>query len=138
MKEAESSLGYLSGKRIVVTGGAGFLGSAVCEQLREHNPERIFVPRSADYDLRNREAICQLLTDHRPEIVIHLAALIGGIGANEEEPGRYFYDNAVMGVELIEHCRKFGVEKMVLGGSVCESSVRRLASSIRTVGIRSQ
>ncbi|MEQ8791631.1 MAG: GDP-L-fucose synthase [Pirellulaceae bacterium] len=109
----------LAGKRIVVTGGAGFLGREVCKALQAYHPESVFAPRSAAYDLRDRGAIHRLLDDARPHIVVHLAAVVGGIGANRLNPGRYFYENAIMGVELIEQARRFGVEKMVTAGSIC-------------------
>ncbi len=102
-----------------MTGGGGFLGSHVVDQLRPLNPPTIFVPRSAEYDLRERQAIRRMLADSHADVVIHLAASVGGIGANRENPGRFFYDNAVMGVEMIEQARAFGVEKLVLIGTVC-------------------
>ena len=91
-----------SESRVVVTGGAGFLGSFVVEKLGARGCRDIFVPRSAEYDLRDREAIRRLYRETRPDMVIHLAAVVGGIGANQDNPGRFFYDNAVMGIELIE------------------------------------
>ncbi|MEK6234487.1 MAG: GDP-L-fucose synthase [Planctomycetales bacterium] len=110
---------FIEHKRVVVTGGAGFLGRAVCQELERWSPAEIIVPRSAQYDLRRGEAIGRLLADARPDLVIHLAAVVGGIGANRRNPGRYFYDNASMGVELMEQCRQFGVEKYVQVGTVC-------------------
>jgi GDP-L-fucose synthase len=115
----QHTMGAIAGKRIVVTGGAGFLGREVCRALAAHRPASIFVPRSAVYDLRDRAAIRRLLDDARPNIVVHLAAVVGGIGANRHNPGRYFYENAVMGIELIEQARQAGVEKVVLTGSIC-------------------
>ncbi len=106
-------------KQIVVTGGAGFLGTQVCRELQEHGPADIVVPRSAHYDLRDREAILQLLNDARPDVIIHLAAVVGGIGANRVNGGRYFYENAIMGIQLIEEARQFGVEKFVAIGTIC-------------------
>ncbi len=106
-------------KRVVVTGGAGFLGSAVVDRLRSTGCQNIFVPRSKEYDLRNLEMVKRLYTDARPEIVIHLAAVVGGIGANRASPGRFFYDNAIMGIQLMEYARQFGVDKFVAIGTVC-------------------
>lgn len=109
----------LSEKRIVITGGAGFLGSFVVEKLRERGCRKIFVPRSSEYDLRDRDAIARLLTDVKPEVVLHLAAVVGGIGANRDNPGRFFYENAIMGIELMEYARRYGVEKFVATGTIC-------------------
>src|SRR6266545_459088 len=106
-------------KRVVVTGGAGFLGSYVVEKLRGRGCPNIFVPRSKKYDLRDRDAIIRLCEDANPQIVIHLAAVVGGIGANRANPGRFFYDNAIMGIQLMEYARQFGVEKFVEVGTVC-------------------
>lgn len=106
-------------KSVLVTGGSGFLGSAVVAELRCRGAERIFVPRSAEYDLREAEDIRRSLDDARPDLVIHLAAVVGGIGANRENPGRFFYDNAVMGIQLMEEARRAGVQKFVTAGTVC-------------------
>ncbi len=106
-------------KRVVVTGGAGFLGSFLIEKLKARGCEQITVPRSKEYDLRDRDAIIRLYKDADPHIVIHLAAVVGGIGANLRNPGRYFYENAIMGIELIEYGRRHGLEKFVATGTIC-------------------
>jgi GDP-L-fucose synthase len=103
----------------MVTGGGGFLGKALVARLETAGATDVFVPRSVDYDLRTVEGITAALSDGRPDIVIHLAAVVGGIGANRENPGRFFYDNAVMGIQLIEHARLAGVAKFVTIGTVC-------------------
>ena len=108
-----------AGKRVVVTGGAGFLGSFVVEALREHGARDPFVPRSREYDLRREADIARMLATARPDVVIHLAAVVGGIGANRENPGRFFYDNLIMGAQLIEGARQAGVAKFVAIGTVC-------------------
>jgi GDP-L-fucose synthase len=103
----------------MVTGGGGFLGSAVVRRLRAGGADQIFVPRSREYDLRTKEGIGRSLDDGRPQMVIHAAALVGGIGANRESPGRFFYENAIMGIQLMEQARLAGVEKFVTIGTVC-------------------
>jgi len=104
---------------LVVTGGAGFLGSAVVKTLKSRGYENVFVPRSKDYDLRDAAAIIRLYQDVRPGVIIHLAAVVGGIGANRDNPGRFFYDNAIMGIQLMEYARQFEVEKFVAVGTIC-------------------
>lgn len=116
MSEVES---FWSGKRVVVTGGAGFLGSFVVDKLRERGCGTIIVPRSAEYDLRDRDAIVRLYETAKPDLVLHLAAVVGGIGANQDNPGRFFYDNAIMGIQLIEIARQMGVKKFVATGTIC-------------------
>ena len=112
-------MSYLANKRVLVTGGAGFLGREVCRELASAGPQQVIVPRSAEYDLRDRQAIRRLLRDAQPDVVIHLAAVVGGIGANRKFPGRYFYDNAIMGIQLMEYARRYHVEKFLALGTVC-------------------
>jgi GDP-L-fucose synthase len=112
-------MGRLTGRRVVVTGGNGFLGRPLCEALEKLGPAEIFVPRSAEFDLRDCEAIRRLLALTRPHVVVHLAAVVGGIGANRMYPGKYFYDNAIMGIQLMEQSRLAGVEKFVALATVC-------------------
>ena len=106
-------------RRVMVTGGGGFLGQAVVRRLQEAGASEIFVPRSRDYDLRLPADIGRALDDGRPDVIIHLAAVVGGIGANRENPGRFFYENAIMGIELMERARLAGVKKFVQIGTVC-------------------
>src|SRR5512145_3251948 len=106
-------------KRVVVTGGAGFLGSFVVEELRRRGAREIFVPRSKDYDLVDMAAVKALYRDTQPTLVLHLAARVGGIGANRENPGRFFYENLMMGVQLLEECRLQGIPKVVTVGTIC-------------------
>jgi GDP-L-fucose synthase len=108
----------LQGRKVTVTGGAGFLGSHVVRRLVERGAD-VFVPRSRDFDLVSGDAVRQLYAEKRPDIVIHLAAQVGGIGANRENPGRFFYENLMMGVQLMEEGRRAGIEKFVGIGTVC-------------------
>jgi GDP-L-fucose synthase len=109
----------LTTQRIAVTGGAGFLGSNVVSALRARGCTTIIVPRQTDYDLRHEEAVTRFYADYRPDVVIHLAAVVGGIGANRENPGRFFYDNLMMGALTMEGARLSGVAKYVAIGTIC-------------------
>lgn len=105
--------------RVLVTGGAGFLGSAVVNQLRSRGYQDVIVPRSRNYDLREQAMVVKLYNDAKPEVVIHLAAVVGGIGANRSNPGRFFYDNALMGIQMMEYARRFAVKKFIAVGTIC-------------------
>ncbi|GAA3408560.1 GDP-L-fucose synthase [Paenibacillus hodogayensis] len=109
----------LADKSIVVTGGAGFLGKHVIRRLERLGCNRIVVPRSKEYDLRKESDIARMLEQSRPDVVFHLAAVVGGIGANQKNPGSFFYDNLVMGAHLMEHSRRSGVQKFVAIGTIC-------------------
>jgi GDP-L-fucose synthase len=109
----------LAGKRVLVSGGSGFLGGPVVAQLSRHDVADLAAPRSSEYDLRDNEAVRAVLADTRPDVVIHLAAVVGGIGANMDSPGAFFHDNAIMGIQLIEQSRLAGVERFVCLGTVC-------------------
>ena len=112
-------MSYLKGKRINVTGGAGFLGGYVVEKLHERGCDDIFIPRSRDYDLVNMDEVKRMYADADPDVVIHLAAVVGGIGANSRNPGKFFYDNLMMGVQLMEQGRLHGLDKFVAIGTIC-------------------
>jgi GDP-L-fucose synthase len=109
----------LSAKRILLTGGSGFLGRHVEAALRAQGAREIIVPRKAQYDLTQEEAVARVYRDHHPDVVIHLAAIVGGIGANRENPGQFFYDNLMMGTQLLEYARRSGVAKFVGIGTIC-------------------
>lgn len=112
-------MSFWQDQRVVVTGGAGFLGSFVVEALTARGCNTIVVPRSASCDLRDRAAVARLFREARPTLVVHLAAVVGGIGANRRHPGRFFYENAVMGIEIIEQARVFALPKLVVVGTIC-------------------
>jgi GDP-L-fucose synthase len=109
----------LAAHRVCVTGGAGFLGSFLSGRLRERGCRDIFIPRRRDYDLRTEDGVSRMFRDARPEVLFHLAAAVGGIGANRENPGRYFYENALMGIQIIEAARRHGVRKTIVAGTIC-------------------
>jgi len=110
---------FWADKRMTVTGGTGFLGSYVIGKLKEKGCKNIFIPAIENYNLVEMENIKRMFNDSKPDIVIHLAALVGGIGANRENPGKFFYDNLMMGVQLMEQARQFGVKKFVALGTIC-------------------
>lgn len=110
---------HLKSKRVTVTGGAGFLGSFVVEKLRERGCNEIFVPRQKDFDLTTSEGVESMMREARPDVLFHLAAVVGGIGANRTNPGSFFYKNAIMGLHIIEAARRHGIEKTIVAGSIC-------------------
>ncbi len=112
-------MSFWSTKRVLITGGAGFLGSFVVEKLRQRGCKDILVPRRKDYDLVEMEAVKRIYKDTQPNMVIHLAARVGGIGANQANPGKFFYDNLMMGAQLMEVGRQAGVEKFVTISTIC-------------------
>lgn len=117
--KGKKTMSYWQEKRVTVTGGAGFLGSFVVEELKARGCKEIFVPRSAQYDLTHESAVAAMYNDAKPDVVIHLAAAVGGIGANRENPGRFFFENAIMGINLIEFARRVKLEKFVCLGTIC-------------------
>lgn len=112
-------MSFWQNRRVVVSGGHGFLGSFVVQRLRNQGAREVIVPRSSEYDLREKADALRLYKDARPDIFIHLAAVVGGIGANMANPGRFFYDNAAMGLHAIEAARLVGIEKFVCAGTIC-------------------
>ena len=112
-------MSYWTDRRILVTGGGGFFGRHLVKRLERENPAALLAPRAKEYDLRQADAVERCLAATRPEVVIHAAASVGGIGANQRHPGKFFYDNAIMGLNLIEGARRAGVGKFVCLGTVC-------------------
>ena len=110
---------FWPGRRVLLTGGNGFLGNFVRERIAAKEPAALLAPRSAELDLRDAGAIRAYLRAHRPDLILHMAAVVGGIGANRLHPGRFFYENAIMGIQLIEEARRAGVGKFVCLGTVC-------------------
>ena len=110
---------FWSDRRVLLTGGGGFLGSFIRERLERVSPAAIFAPRKRELDLLDAAAVRAFLAEHKPNLIIHAAAVVGGIGANRLHPGRFFYENAMMGIQLIEEARKTSVEKFVCLGTIC-------------------
>lgn len=112
-------MSFWADRRVLLTGGGGFLGSHLRERLEQERPAELLAPRAAELDLRDGDAVARYLEQHQPNLIIHAAAVVGGIGANREHPGRFFYENAIMGIQLIEAARRFDVDKFVCLGTVC-------------------
>lgn len=112
-------MSFWTGKRVLVTGGSGFLGTHVVAEIRSKGPAHVFAPRRTDYDLRVDTQVRACIKDLRPDVIIHMAAVVGGIGANRAHPGSFFYDNAMMGIQLVDEARKAGIEKMTILGTIC-------------------
>jgi len=115
----DNEIGFWTDKTVLVTGGGGFLGQHVLAKLRTAGCEKVIAPRKRECDLREREQVARLLKDAEPDLIIHLAAVVGGIGANRLHPGEFFYDNAIMGIELIECARRLNIRKFVCLGTIC-------------------
>src|SRR5438045_492011 len=111
--------GFWSDRRVLLTGGGGFLGSFLRERIEREHPAAFLAPRKGELDLLDGAAVGRYLAEHRPNLIIHAAAVVGGIGANQMHPGQFFYENALMGIQLIEAARRAGVEKLVCLGSIC-------------------
>jgi GDP-L-fucose synthase len=111
--------GFWRNSRVLVTGGHGFLGSFVVERLKAAGCPHVFTPRSREYDLRHETDVVRLLADTRPDLILHLAAVVGGIGANRDNPGRFLYENLIMGTLLMEQARRAGVRKFLTIGTIC-------------------
>jgi len=112
-------MSFWLGRRVLVTGGGGFLGCSLVEALGRRGPRALLTPRSAQLDLRERDAVRAFLAHEKPDLIIHLAAVVGGIGANRAHPGLFFYENAIMGIQLIEEARRAGIGKFVCLGTIC-------------------
>jgi GDP-L-fucose synthase len=113
------SLGFWHSRRVLLTGGGGFLGRFLRQRIEQQNPAALFAPRKSELDLLDAGAVRAWLAEHRPNLIIHAAAVVGGIGANRAHPGRFFYENAAMGIHLIEEARLAGVDKFVCLGTIC-------------------
>ncbi len=110
---------FLTNKRITITGGRGFLGTYVINKLQEYGAAQINIADVDQYDLTQTPDIIRMYKDQKPDLVIHLAAVVGGIGANRQKPGKFFYDNAIMGIQLIEYARRYNIQKFVCIGTIC-------------------
>ena len=117
--DMKPTLNFWKETRVTVTGGGGFMGKIVVRKLKERGCQNIFVPRSRDYDLLEKEQILRMYHDSRPDILLHLAAVVGGIGINRTKPGTFFYENAIMGIQLMEWGRRLGIRKFVAVGTTC-------------------